>query len=222
MGPIDAAVLVALFAGSDEGDSSEAGGTPFRAAGVGRVPEEAGSVGPAGGTGAIGPVGGSRAKGSVGPAGGVRTILTRRSRLLSSHSGEVAFPGGKIELGETAFQAACREASEEVGLDCAGAGARLIGYLSPQDTYSSGLTVLPIVVALAARPHLSAGNIEVERVFEVGLVDFLAGGVFRQERWLHPGTGEPVPVYFFDVAGEVVWGLTARIIVELLDLVAAA
>ena len=48
---------------------------------------------------------------------GLRVLLTQRTEHLSSHSGQVAFPGGKIDSGESAIEAALREAEEEVGLE---------------------------------------------------------------------------------------------------------
>ena len=66
---------------------------------------------------------------------------------------------------------------------------------------------------------------EVARVFDVPLADLAADGVFHEERWTVPGRPVPgsadgsFPVWFFDVAGETVWGATARMLVELLCLV---
>ena len=53
-------------------------------------------------------------------AGGATVLLTRRADALSSHSGQIAFPGGRLDPGETAADAALREALEEVALDPAG------------------------------------------------------------------------------------------------------
>jgi hypothetical protein len=59
---------------------------------------------------------------------------------------------------------------------------------------------------------------EVARIFDVALVDLLDGDVYHEERWELPGMGLR-PMYFFDIAGETVWGATARILHDLLVLV---
>jgi 8-oxo-dGTP pyrophosphatase MutT (NUDIX family) len=165
--------------------------------------------------------------------GETRVVLTRRSRRLRSHKGEVSFPGGRCEVGETPQQAAIREAQEETGLSPD--AVKVIGSLSPLTTFSSLSYVQPIVGTLAARPELIASPAEVERVFDVQLSDLIRDGVFREERWQMPEDvikseraavlRAPVapdgtfPVWFFELPGDTVWGATARILVELLSAV---
>jgi 8-oxo-dGTP pyrophosphatase MutT (NUDIX family) len=153
-----------------------------------------------------------------------RVVLTVRSDQLRSHTGEVAFPGGRIEGGESVVEAALREADEEVGLDPT--AVTVIGQLTPRPTISSGALMTPVVATLAARPQLRASPDEVERIFDVALSELAADGVFHEEWWSVPGRpGAPglptgtFPVWFFAVAGETVWGATARTLVELLCLV---
>jgi hypothetical protein len=80
-----------------------------------------------------------------------------------------------------------------------------------------------VLATLAARPTLVANPGEVERVFDVALSELVADDVFHEEWWAAPdrpaAPGFPdgeFPVWFFDVAGETVWGATARTLVELL------
>ncbi len=152
--------------------------------------------------------------------GEARVLLTRRSAELRSHTGQVSFPGGRLEPGEPAESAALREAHEEVHLDPR--VARPVGWLHPVVTMASRSTILPIVAELPGRPTVEANPTEVARVFDVALADLLADGAFREERWTvprRPASGSPdgsFPVWFFDVAGETVWGATARMLVELL------
>jgi 8-oxo-dGTP pyrophosphatase MutT (NUDIX family) len=156
--------------------------------------------------------------------GEARVILTVRSDLLRSHQGEVAFPGGRLDGDEGVVDGALREAFEEVGLRPG--LATVVGQLTALPTVSSDTVMTPVVATLATRPTLTANPGEVERVFDVALRDLVADGVFHEEWWSVPGrtgaSGFPVgefPVWFFDVAGETVWGATARTLVELVCLV---
>ena len=143
-------------------------------------------------------------------------VLTRRSSNLRSHTGEVSFPGGRLEDGEAAVTAALREAGEEIGVDPA--GVEILGQLSPLSTFSSRATITPFVGALPARPTLSANPAEVERAFDVSLAELLADGVYHQEVWQLPGAGWR-EMNFFELVGDTVWGATARMLVELLALI---
>jgi 8-oxo-dGTP pyrophosphatase MutT (NUDIX family) len=157
-------------------------------------------------------------------AGEARVLLTVRSSRLRSHQGEVAFPGGKLDPGEGVDEGARREAFEEVGLDPA--VVTVVGHLTAMPTVSSNTLMTPVVAVLDGRPATTPAPDEVARVFDVALADLLADGVFAEERWAVPGRpgadgvpGGEFPVWFFHVAGETVWGATARVLTELLCLV---
>ena len=142
-------------------------------------------------------------------------ILTRRSSTLRSHTSEVSFPGGQADAGETLVDAALREAWEEVALDPA--TVDVVAALGSLTTVSSNALITPFVGLLPARPVLSANPFEVDRVFDVALADLLADGVHHSELWQR---GEiEIELQFFEVPGDIIWGATARILVELLDLV---
>jgi 8-oxo-dGTP pyrophosphatase MutT (NUDIX family) len=149
--------------------------------------------------------------------GEARVILTRRADHLRSHRGEVSFPGGRIDADETPLTAALREAHEEIELDTT--DAEVLGRLAPLATLSSSSSITPFVAVLPARPEVQANPAEVDHVFDVALADLLADGVFREERWDIPTVGEDRPVYFFELADDLIWGATARILHELLALV---
>ncbi len=145
---------------------------------------------------------------------------------MRQHRGQVSFPGGRLEPGEDASSAARREAFEEVGL--APEAVTLIGWLHPVVTRVSGSLILPVVGTLGRPPRLAPNPAEVDRAFDVALAELAADGAFFEERWPAegwldaPGDDGTYPVYFFEVAGETVWGATARLLYELLAVVLGA
>lgn len=151
-------------------------------------------------------------------AGQVSVLLTRRSRSLRNHSGEISFPGGRLDPGETAVDAARREAFEEVGLDPQ--QLAVVGELDHLATVVSRSYIVP-VVATVGRPvavHL-ASPAEVERVFWVPLAELCRTDTYRVERWGKPPTTRRL--HFFELDDETVWGATAAILVDLLRRLAA-
>jgi 8-oxo-dGTP pyrophosphatase MutT (NUDIX family) len=158
--------------------------------------------------------------------GETRVVLTRRAAHLRTHTGEVSFPGGRLDAGEAPEAGALREAAEEVGLDPT--QVEVVGRLTPLVTFSSSASITPVVGTLPGAPRLQANPHEVEHVFNVSLAELAADDVFREERWVVPGRPMPVvdagedgsfPVWFFELPHDTVWGATARMLVELLRLV---
>ncbi|MBA3654084.1 MAG: CoA pyrophosphatase [Actinobacteria bacterium] len=149
--------------------------------------------------------------------GEARVILTRRAAHLRSHTGEVSFPGGRLDEDEDALSAALREATEEIGLDPS--TVQIVGELSPLATVGSRAAITPFVGVLLTRPELKPNPDEVELAFDVSLAELMAGGVFREERWQWNGQPDR-PMYFFDLPDDTIWGATARMLYELLELVA--
>jgi 8-oxo-dGTP pyrophosphatase MutT (NUDIX family) len=158
-----------------------------------------------------------------------RVVLTRRAAHLRTHTGEVSFPGGRLHPGEAPATGARREAAEEVGLDPA--SVEVVGELTALATFSSGATITPVVGVLPGRPLLTPNPAEVEHVFDVALATLASDSVFREERWHMPnrrplppvvagadGTPGWFPMWFFDLPEDIVWGATARMLVELLRL----
>ena len=145
--------------------------------------------------------------------GQVHVLLTVRSQHLRNHKGEVSFPGGRVDPGETALGAALREAAEEIALDPT--SVEIIGALDDVATVGSRSLIHALVGVVPERPtQLRMSPHEVERVLFVPLSELMAEGVFREERW---GV-EPLQrsIYFFELADETVWGATARMLVNLL------
>jgi 8-oxo-dGTP pyrophosphatase MutT (NUDIX family) len=145
-------------------------------------------------------------------ARGAEVVLTRRTRHVSTHKGEVSFPGGRMDPGETPVQTALREAHEEVGLDPS--VPEVVGELDHLSTVASRSHIVPVVARLPERPTLVPARAEVARLLHVPLVDLLEPGTYHEERWGAPPLDRSV--YFFDLDDETVWGATARMLAQLL------
>lgn len=143
---------------------------------------------------------------------GTEVLLTRRSMQLSNHRGEISFPGGRLDPGETYEQAALREADEEVGLHPS--SVTVVGRLQPIATYVSRSWIVPVVAQVAERFELHGHPAEVDRTFWLPLRDLTLPGTFREE-WWHTVQGER-PIFFFELDDETVWGATARMLHQLL------
>lgn len=148
--------------------------------------------------------------------GQAHVVLTRRSSRLTSHTHQVSFPGGRLDPGEEPEAAALREAFEEVGMDPV--SVELIGRLSDLRTALNPAPITPFVGALRGRPILKPNPAEVERAFTVPLVELVTPGVYREEFWVFPD-GRERDMQFFELVGDTVWGATARMLTELLDLI---
>ena len=150
--------------------------------------------------------------------GEARVILTKRPDTMPSHQGEIAFPGGKVDLAvdTDARAAALREAKEEIDLDPA--LVEVIAELDGIGTVASRFSIRPFVGLLAARPHVVAHPREVVAVFDVALSELLDTAAYREEIWDAGALvgASPFSVHFFELAGETVWGATARILANLL------
>ena len=105
-----------------------------------------------------------------GTAGGASFLLTRRGSNMSGHPGQWAFPGGRIDDGETAFEAACRETSEEVAVELG--AADLLGRLDDYPT-RSGYVMTPWVFWAPADAVPVANPDEVASVHRIGLHELL-------------------------------------------------
>jgi 8-oxo-dGTP pyrophosphatase MutT (NUDIX family) len=145
---------------------------------------------------------------------GAEVLLTRRSQALRNHRGEVSFPGGRMDPGETAVDTALREAHEELALDPA--LPRVVGELDHLSTVASSSRIVPVVATLPERPEVRPSAAEVERVLFVPLHDLLTPGTYRQEVWGAPPLERPI--IFFELDDETIWGATARMLAQLLGL----
>lgn len=142
-------------------------------------------------------------------------ILTVRTAHLSSHAGQIALPGGKIDREDGgATHAALREAEEEIGLSRS--EVRRIGELSPYLT-GSGYRVVPVVAEVDPSHHLTPNPDEVADVFEVPLSFLMNPANHRKQSRTWQGRER----YFYAMPfGErYIWGVTAGILRSLYETV---
>jgi len=133
-------------------------------------------------------------------------IFTERRHDLRRHAGEISFPGGRAEPGESLVECALREAEEEIGLDPA--AVEVVGALPPTSTVVTSFKVLPVVGLVPERLAHTLSPHEVERVIELDLDELRrAYGMRRLFR-----RGVPFRTPTFDAGDAFIWGATARML----------
>jgi 8-oxo-dGTP pyrophosphatase MutT (NUDIX family) len=137
-------------------------------------------------------------------------ILTVRRDDLRTHGGQVAFPGGRIDPGETPCQAALREAHEELGLDPA--EVTIFGEADPYRTVT-GYQVMPVVGVVPPDLVLTPNPAEVAGWFEAPL-DFVLDPA-NQQRMSAEFRGRTRHYYQIDWQDRRIWGATAAMLVNL-------
>lgn len=143
-------------------------------------------------------------------------VLTKRTEEVRHHQAQISFPGGRQETGEDLVQTALRETDEELGVRPD--SPRLLGMLTPLYIPPSNTCIHPVVAFLPERPEFVLSPKEVEEVIEVPLVHLRDPINLHEEVWTIRGI--PVRVPFFLFEGNKIWGATAMVLAELLELLA--
>ena len=144
-------------------------------------------------------------------ADGMTVLLTQRTAHLSAHAGQISFPGGRFEAGDgTPENTALRETEEEIGLTRA--HIEVLGRLSVRET-GTGYRVVPVVGVITPPFSVAPDPHEVAEVFEVPLSFVLDPANHRFETRIMSG----VQRQFYSVlyGDYYIWGLTARLLVNL-------
>ena len=134
-------------------------------------------------------------------------LLTRRSAKLRNHPGQWAFPGGRVDAGETLEQAALRELAEEVGLRLS--TAAVLGRLDPYVT-ASGFEIAPIVVWLGPARRLRLSPEEVASVHRIPCTELLRADAPR----LSPVADSEHPVLRMPIGNDAIAAPTAAMLYQ--------
>ena len=147
----------------------------------------------------------------------IQVVFTKRHEELRRHAGEISFPGGRREEGESDLRAtALREAEEEIGLPAD--AVEIVGALQPTPTLATGYAVYPFVGLIDAGRVWVRSAGEVEAVIEFSIGQLLAG--YGRRRLVRRGI--PIRTDTYLVNDRLIWGATARILADLLDRLGAS
>lgn len=148
--------------------------------------------------------------------GKIHTLFIQRPVYMGVHSGQVSFPGGKMEKGDPDLtHTASREACEEVGL--CGYDLDILGSLTPLYIPVSNIEVSPVVAYCKKRPSFIPDSKEVVSLIEATLADFFSPGIVKEKAMTV--RDEVLDVKYYDYEGIVIWGATAMILHELLVII---
>jgi 8-oxo-dGTP pyrophosphatase MutT (NUDIX family) len=142
--------------------------------------------------------------------GELHAVFTRRRDDLKRHAGEISFPGGRRDEGETLVETALREAHEEIGLPPD--AVDVLGALEPTPTFVTNYAIYPFVGLIEPGFAWVVGEAEVAEVLELPLATLRAA--YAERRLVRRGIPFRTPTY--EVEGNLIWGATGRIVQDLL------
>lgn len=147
--------------------------------------------------------------------GRIHTVMIQRPEYPGVHSNQISFPGGKSEAGDQSIlQTAVREAEEEIGIS--GKEIRICGFLSPLFIPVSNIKVTPVVSVQSSKPVFTPDPAEVRFIIEADIDELADPSIIKQKSVVVSGKAITVPYY--RIKDLHVWGATAMIISELLEL----
>ena len=145
------------------------------------------------------------------------TLIERNTHQKDKHSGQIGFPGGKIEATDASYAAgALRETEEEVGIKRE--RIRMLGALTPLFIHVSNFVVHPFLGVLEDTPKFSR-QVEVKSVLEIPVSDLLNPDYVKMKDLKVRPNITLVGVPYYDLAGATVWGATAMILSEFIEVI---
>ena len=141
-----------------------------------------------------------------------KILMTKKSKILKIHAGEISFPGGKWEeQDQDLLSTALRETKEEINLEIK--REQISGQLTPVRTLNSGFTITPFVAVIDHLPNLKE-NFEVESILHIPLIQFLKTLADDPD----PEHKSIQEMHTFEFNGHNVWGASARILKQIVDI----
>lgn len=149
---------------------------------------------------------------------GPHFVLTKRTERVPTHKGQISFPGGGFQEGDGSLLAtALRETEEEIGLSRG--DVDVVGVLDDTVTAASSHVVRPFVGFVPHPYPFRLDSFEIEQLVHLPLRSLLEPNCFREEIW--DRGGRPHSVFFREHDGHTIWGLTARILKQFIEIVGA-
>ncbi len=140
-------------------------------------------------------------------------IFTKRSSKLRNHAGEISFPGGRMSVyDDSLVDTAIRETYEEIGLKVS--KENILGCLTPTNTYTTKILIFPFVAMISGGVNNLVPNEEVEEIIEIPL-ERLTNSVEIDKTH----SSSSYQMFKFTVGGHLIWGATARILKDLLEVI---
>lgn len=147
---------------------------------------------------------------------GPHFVLTKRTERVPTHKGQIGFPGGGFQDRDGDLRGtALRETEEEIGLRRG--DVDVVGVLDDTVTAASSHVVRPFVGFIPHPYRFRLDAFEIERLVHLPLRPLLEPNCFREEVWERDG--RPHSVFFYEHDGHTVWGLTARILKQFVEIV---
>ena len=148
--------------------------------------------------------------------GQLKTVFIKRSVYNGVHSGQISFPGGQYETTDDSFEAtALRETNEEIGVP--GDKIQMIGQLTDFYIPPSNFLVKVYVGYTSQKPEYIPDKKEVQSVVEVNVEDLYDGNNITQKEFYSTSRNGVVNAPTYVISGVEIWGATAMIVSELLD-----
>jgi 8-oxo-dGTP pyrophosphatase MutT (NUDIX family) len=144
-----------------------------------------------------------------------RILFTQRSDRVPHHKGQISFPGGaRSKTDTTLLHTALRESWEEIGLEAK--DAEIVGELDDTPTTTSGFNISPFVAFIPYPYKFILSPYEIEEIFSISISALLYKASRKEERYTFGS--QTFVNYSYEYEGRVIWGATARIVEQLLEI----
>jgi len=141
-------------------------------------------------------------------------VFTKRTQLVDSHKGQICFPGGRCHDGEMPCDTALRESWEEIGLRPA--DARMVGELDDSITLFTDYLMTPFVAEIPFPYRFEVNTAEVEEIITVPVSALLDDSNYTETTQIYRDEAYLACTYRY--GDHIIWGATARILKQMLDL----